>query len=188
MIGRFFSRLVYAQAGWAKPFGDFNVRWIRAIFRPITPIKDFLHGKWLGHNLHAVLTDVPIGVFTLAVVFDIFNVRGAADVAIGFGILTMLGAAVAGLADYSDVDDEPRMVATVHATVMVIALVVYVVSLWLRLADPAGDRLVPIVIALIGYGLIAAGAFVGGELVYTPGQHGQPPCVAFLRPGKVDQA
>ena len=73
MIGRFFSRLIFVQAGWAKPFGDFNVRWIRALLRPIPPIKDFLHGKWLGHSLHAVLSDVPIGVFTLAVVFDIFN-------------------------------------------------------------------------------------------------------------------
>ena len=169
MIGRLFSRLLYAQQGWAKPFGDFNVRWLRALLRPITPIKDLLNGKWLGHSLHAVLTDVPIGVFTLAVVFDIFNVRGAADAAIGFGLLTMAAAAVAGLADYSDIDDEPRMVATVHATLMVLALVVYLVSFWLRLSDSAGDRLVAIVVSFIGYGLVAAGGFVGGELVYSLG-------------------
>lgn len=169
MIGRFFLRLVYAQAAWARPLGDFNVRWIRALFRPISPIKDFLHGKWLGHSLHAALTDVPIGVFTLAVIFDVFDLRGAADVAIGFGILAMAGAAVAGLVDYGDTDDEPRMVATVHATLMVTALVVYLVSFALRLSDPAGDRLVPIVVSLIGYGIVTAGAFVGGELVYTLG-------------------
>ena len=40
--------------------GDFNVRWLRALFRPIRPIKDFLNGKWLGHSLHAVLTDLPL--------------------------------------------------------------------------------------------------------------------------------
>jgi nitrite reductase/ring-hydroxylating ferredoxin subunit/uncharacterized membrane protein len=169
MIGRFFSRLIYAQAAWAKPFGDFNVRWIKALFRPITPIADFLHGKWLGHSVHAALTDLPIGVLTLAVVFDVFDVRLAADAAIAFGILAMLAAAVAGLVDYSVTDDEPRIVATVHATLMVIALIVYLVSFWLRWTNPAGDRLVPIVLSLIGYGILTAGAFVGGELVYTLG-------------------
>ena len=136
MIGRFFSRLIYAQAGWAKPLGDFNVRWIGAIFRPIRPMKDFLHGKWLGHSVHAALTDVPIGAFTLAILFDIFDLRSAADWAIGFGILAMIAAAVAGTADYTDTDDDPRMVATVHATIMVIALVVYLISFGLRWTNP----------------------------------------------------
>ena len=169
MIGRLLSRLIYAQAGWAQPLGDFNIRWLRAVFRPINPIKDFLHGKWLGHSVHAALTDVPIGAFTLAIVFDVFDLRLAADVALGFGVLTMVAAAVAGAADYSDTDDEPRMVATVHATLMIVALVVYIVSFWLRVSNPAADRLIPIVLSLVGYGIVTAGAFVGGELVYTLG-------------------
>ncbi len=169
MIGRLLSRLLYAQQGWATPLGNFNVRWIGAIFRPIRPIKDFLHGKWLGHSVHGALTDVPIGAFTLAIAFDVFDQRLAADAAIGFGVLAMLAAAVSGSADYSDTDDEPRMVATVHATLMVIALVVYVISFWLRWSNPAADRLVPIILSLVGYGIVTAGAFVGGELVYTLG-------------------
>jgi nitrite reductase/ring-hydroxylating ferredoxin subunit/uncharacterized membrane protein len=169
MIGRLLSRLIYAQTGWAKPLGDFNVRWIGAIFRPIRPIKDFLHGKWLGHSVHAALTDVPVGAFTLAILFDIFNFRTAADASIGLGILAMIAAAVAGAADYTDTDDEPRMVATVHATLMVIALVVYAISFWMRWSNPAADRLVPIALSLVGYGIVTAGAFVGGELVYTLG-------------------
>src|SRR5687767_3363066 len=169
MIGRFFSRLIYVQAGWAKPFGDFNVRWIRALFRPITPVKDFLHGKWLGHSLHVTLTDLPIGVLTLAIVFDLFNVRGAADASIAFGILAMLAAAVAGLVDYGDTDDEPRMVSTVHATLMVLGVVIYLASFWMRWSDPAGDRLIPIALSLVGYALVIGGAFAGGELVYALG-------------------
>ena len=169
MIGRLLSRLIYAQQGWATPLGNFNVRVLRAVFRPITPIKDFLHGKWLGHTVHAAITDVPIGAFTLAILFDVFDLRVAADAAIGFGILAMVAAAVTGAADYSDTDDEPRMVATVHATLMVIALVVYAISFWLRWSNPAADRLVAIVLSLIGYGIVSAGAFVGGELVYTLG-------------------
>ena len=168
MIGRFFSRLIYAQAGWAKPLGDFNVRWIGAIFRPIRPIEDFLHGKWLGHSVHGALTDLPIGVFTLVILFDLLNQPVAADIAIVIGVLSMVAAAVAGLADYSDTDDEPRMVATVHATVMTIALIVYVASIMFRLS-PDQNRTIAIVLSLIGYGIVTAGAFVGGELVYTLG-------------------
>lgn len=170
MIGRLLSRLLAAQAGWAKPFGDFNVRWLKALFRPMRPIKDFLNGKWLGHSVHAALTDVPVGAFTLAIVFDVFNLRQAADVSIGIGILAMLAAAVAGAADYSDTDDDSRMVATVHSTLMVIGLVIYVISIWLRLAEtPGADRLVPIVLSLVGYTIVTGAAWVGGENVYTLG-------------------
>jgi len=166
VIGRLLIRLVNAQAGWARPFGDFNVRWINAIFRPIRPIKDFLNGKWLGHSIHAVLTDVPIGVLTLVIILDILDVRNAADIALAFGLLAMVGAAVAGMADYSDTDDEPRMVATVHATLMVIALVIYLVSLGLRLASPTGDRTAAIVLSILAYVIVAGAAWVGGEVVY----------------------
>jgi len=169
MIGRLLSRLLYAQYGWARPLGDFNVRWISAIFRPMRPIQDFLNGKWLGHSIHAVLTDVPIGAMTLVIIFDVVDQRAAADVTLAFGILAMVGAAVAGAADYSDTDDEPRTVATVHATLMVIALIAYIVSFVLRLGDNVGDRTVVIVLSLIGYVILAAGAWVGGDVVYTFG-------------------
>lgn len=169
MIGRLLVRMLNAQSGWARPFGDFNHRWLSALFRPIKPVKDFLNGKWLGHSIHAALTDVPIGVFTLAIIFDLFDQRTAADWAIAFGILAMLAAAVAGLADYTDTDDHPRMVATVHATIMVIALLLYVVSLALRLGAPTGDRTIAFAFALIGYLLVAAGSWVGGENVYALG-------------------
>jgi len=169
VIGRLLARLTYAQARWAKPFGDFNVRWIGAIFRPIRPVKDFLHGKWIGHSVHALLTDVPIGALTLVIVFDVLNLRQAADITLAFGVLAMIGAAIAGAADYSDTDDEPRMVATVHATLMVIALVAYLISLALRWSDPTGDRTLVIALSLVGYVIVAGAAWIGGHVVYGLG-------------------
>jgi nitrite reductase/ring-hydroxylating ferredoxin subunit/uncharacterized membrane protein len=169
MIGRLLELLLAAQTGWARPFGDFNHRWLSALFRPMTPVKSFLNGKWLGHSVHATLTDVPVGVLTLAIVFDLLNLRQAADIAIAFGALAMVAAAVAGLADYTDTDGEPRTIATVHATLMVVALLVYVVSLLLRLTTPNGDRTIAIVLSLIAYLIIAGAAWVGGEVVYGLG-------------------
>jgi Ferredoxin subunits of nitrite reductase and ring-hydroxylating dioxygenases len=169
MIGRLLLRILRAQWRWAVPFGDFNVRWLGALFGPIRPVKDFLHGKWLGHSVHALLTDLPIGVLSLTVLFDLLDMRTAADISLVVGVLGMVAAAVAGAADYTDTDDDPRAAATVHATLMVVSLAVYLVSLWLRLGAVGGDRLAAIATELAGYGLLLPGAYVGGELVFALG-------------------
>lgn len=169
MIGRWLAAILEAQEPWARPLGDFLQRLLSAIFRPIRPIKDFLHGRWLGHSLHAALTDVPIGALLLSLVFDATGLRAAADLALTVGLLGMAAAAVAGLADFSDADDRPRWVATVHATLMIAAEVLLVASLLLRVADPAGDRTIAIALSAIGFAIVGLGAWVGGEVVYALG-------------------
>lgn len=168
MFGRFLTRIVDAQAGWARPFGDFNHRWLSALFRPMRPVKDFLNGTWLGHPVHSALTDLPIGVVTVGIVLDLIGQPVGGDVALLVGVLTILAAAVAGLADYSDTDGTPRLRATVHATLMVSALVLFVVSLVLRAGDPA-DRTIPIVLVVVGYLVMSLSAAIGGDLVYLIG-------------------
>jgi nitrite reductase/ring-hydroxylating ferredoxin subunit/uncharacterized membrane protein len=170
MIGRLVTRLVDAQAGWARPFGDFNHRWLSALFRPIRPVKDFFNGTWLGHPVHAAVTDVPIGALTVALILDIIGQPVGADVALLIGVLSMLGAAVVGLADYTDTDGTARMRATVHATVMIVALVFFAISLVIRAGNPT-DRTVAFALLLIGYLVIALGAAIGGDLVYLIGTH-----------------
>jgi nitrite reductase/ring-hydroxylating ferredoxin subunit len=86
------------------------------------------------------------------------------------GVLAIVAAAVTGLADYTEVDGNARARATVHGTVMVVTLVIYTISLVIRAGDPA-DRLPAIVLALIGYLLLALGAAIGGDLVYLIGTH-----------------
>ena len=39
-------------------------------------LKNILHGKQLGHSLHAAVTDVPVGAWTLAAVFDSLELAG----------------------------------------------------------------------------------------------------------------
>jgi nitrite reductase/ring-hydroxylating ferredoxin subunit/uncharacterized membrane protein len=157
-----------AQDRWARPFGEFNHRWLSATFRPIRPIRDLLAGTWLGHPLHGAATDIPIGTVLLAVVFDLANQRAAADIALVATILFMLAAAVTGAADYSTTDGTARVRATLHATLMVIALVVLVVSLVLRAGDPT-DRTLPVILSLIGALIVIGGAYVGGDVVYVLG-------------------
>ena len=35
MLGRYVTRAVDAQTRWSKPLGDFNHRWLGALFHPI---------------------------------------------------------------------------------------------------------------------------------------------------------
>jgi nitrite reductase/ring-hydroxylating ferredoxin subunit/uncharacterized membrane protein len=168
MLGRYVTRAVDAQARWSKPFGDFNHRWLSALFRPIRPVKDFLNGTWLGHPVHAVVTDVPIGAMTISIIADLIGQPVVADVSMLLGVLAMLVSAVTGAADYSDVDGTARNRATVHASLMVTTLVIYTVSLVIRAGHPA-DRLLPILLALVGYLILALAANIGGDLVYLIG-------------------
>ena len=75
---------------------------------PSGPVKDVLHGVWLGHPLHPVLTDLPIGFWTSAVVLDLVggrDARPAADALVGIGVAAALPTAATGLADWSDLDE-----------------------------------------------------------------------------------
>jgi hypothetical protein len=36
-------------------------------------LRNFLNGTWLGEPLHVVLTDVPVGAWTVATVFDLLD-------------------------------------------------------------------------------------------------------------------
>jgi nitrite reductase/ring-hydroxylating ferredoxin subunit/uncharacterized membrane protein len=167
-MARLLARIVAAQDGWARPLGDFNHRWLSALFRPIRPIKDLLNGTWLGHPLHSAVTDVPIGSLVVAVVLDLIGQPVGGDVALLATVLFMLAAAAAGFADYADTDGTARVRASLHSMLMVVGLVVLVVSLVLRAGGPA-DRTVPIALSIIGLLIVTAGAYVGGDVVYLLG-------------------
>ena len=167
-MARLLARLVALNDGWARPFGDFNHRWLSALFRPIWPIKDLLNGRWLGHPLHAAATDLPIGALTIAVVLDLLGQRTGSDIAVVGTVVLMVLAAVPGLADYTDTDGAARTRATLHATLMTVALIVLVLSVLVRAGGQA-DRTVPVVLDVIAYLVVTAGAFVGGDVVYVLG-------------------
>ena len=72
-MARLLARLVALNDAWARPLGEFNHRWVSALFRPIRPIKDLLNGRWLGHPLHAASTDLPIGLLLGVVILDLIG-------------------------------------------------------------------------------------------------------------------
>lgn len=134
-------------------------------------VKDFLHGTWLGHPLHPVLTDVPVGAWTAAAVLDVAEAAGngqasptrRADDAIAVGVVGAVAAALAGLTDWQHTGGAARRTGLVHAVLNSVALGMYVGSLALRRRGrrPAGRRL-----AFAGFGVMLASAYLGGRLVY----------------------
>ena len=167
-MARLLARLVALNDAWARPLGEFNHRWVSAIFRPIKPIRDLLNGRWLGHPLHAASTDLPIGLLLGTVILDILGQNAAADIVLVATIVTMLLSALSGLADYADTNGTALTRATLHSTLMVVALVLLVMSAIIRAGAP-GDRAVPAVLSIVGFLIVTAGAFVGGDVVYVFG-------------------
>jgi nitrite reductase/ring-hydroxylating ferredoxin subunit/uncharacterized membrane protein len=167
-MGRLLARIIAAQDRWARPLGDFNHRWLNALFRPARPIRDLLSGVWLGHPLHAAATDIPIGTLLLVVVLDLIGQPAAADVALVATVLFMLAAAVTGASDYADTDGTARVRATTHSTLMVVALLLLLISLGLRAGSPT-DRTIPVALSIIGFLIVTAGAYIGGDVVYLFG-------------------
>lgn len=133
-------------------------------------VKNFLHGTWIGHPLHVILTDVPIGAWTVAMVFDALdsmNTRRtysiAADTAVTLGLVGAAGAAAAGLTDWQDTDPPARRVGLVHGLLNVASVALFGASL---LARRRGGRTSGRALAALGYTVSVVAARLGGNLVY----------------------
>lgn len=131
--------------------------------------KDLLSGTWLGHPLHPMLTDVPIGSWTSAFVLDLFggkSSRKASDALIAIGVVAAIPTAAAGLSDWSDTIGEERRIGVGHAGANVVALACYTGSLVLR---RRGKRLKGVALSMVGAAAATAGGFLGGHLSYRNG-------------------
>jgi nitrite reductase/ring-hydroxylating ferredoxin subunit/uncharacterized membrane protein len=132
-------------------------------------VKNLLSGSWLGHQLHPVLTDLPVGFWTSALTLDMLggdDAEAGADILVAAGNVAALGAAVSGLSDWSDLDGEPQRTGLVHAAVNIVALSLFTLS---SAARHAGNRSAGKALALAGGGTVTAGAYLGGHLVYRWG-------------------
>ena len=131
--------------------------------------KDVLSGVWLGHPLHPMLTDLPIGFWTSSFMLDLVGgKRGAAasQRLVALGILSAAPTAAAGLSDWSDTIGEERRIGTVHAAANVAALSLYT---WSWFARRAGRRKAGVALGLLGATAASAGGYLGGHLVYRQG-------------------
>ena len=132
--------------------------------------RNFLNGTWLGEPLHVVLTDAPIGAWTMALLFDglelITDRREfalAADASIALGLVGAVGAAAAGAVDWSDVDPPARRVGMIHGLLNLGATSLFAASLILRRKK---SRTAGRVTAVLGEVVMTVAAQLGGKMIY----------------------
>jgi len=168
MIRRVANSVLDAQ-GWADGLGAFLQKVYLAVLRPVPLLKDFLHGTWLGHALHPVITDVPIGALTVALFLDIIGQVEGANWATLLGVLGMAGAALTGIADYTGTSGKTLRYGTIHALFMIVSTLLYVASALIRFDVVAGTPETAMAVSIVGYLFLSVGAYIGGELVFGLG-------------------
>jgi hypothetical protein len=130
-------------------------------------VRNLLSGTSLGHPAHPMLTDFPIGAWSMSAVLDAVggaSTERAADLLVGAGILGAIPTAATGLNDWSDTIGGERRIGLVHASANVVALSLYVASL---LARRSGGRGAGKVLGLAGLGVLVVGAYLGGHLTFA---------------------
>ncbi len=162
------------RAAWMDRPGEALQNFWHRLFKILgalgPPLKDFLHGTWLGHPLHALLTDVPIGAWTALVLLDLVDIvtgesfGRAPDLVLWLGVLAALAAWLAGYTDWSDTVDLERRTGLTHGVLMTVGILLFVVSGLMRL--PGDGVAAPATVSLIGYLVVAVGAYFGGELPF----------------------
>lgn len=149
--------------GWAEPLlgraataltaSDARSRW--------------LHGSAIGHRLHPVLTDVPIGAWIAAGVLDAVGGRAARPAAqrlIGLGMLAAVPTALTGTAEWDGTHGNDRRLGVVHAIGNSTALLLQLRS-WR--ARRRGRHLAGVVWSGAALAVAGASAAIGGHLVYA---------------------
>jgi len=138
-----------------------------------TTARNVLDGVWFEAPLHPVMTDVPIGSWTAALVFDGLDlatgkkpVRHAADASLLFGTLGAFAAAITGLSDWRYLSGGSRRMGVLHGLLNTIGLVLSIVSLVQRVT---GHRNAGRITFLTGYSISGMAAHLGGELSYHYG-------------------
>lgn len=167
--------------GWMDRIAEPLQEGLKSLFNAFpagSRLKGMLNGTPIQHRLHPAIVTVPIGAFTTSLVLDGLgrfgdktNAAGysrAADAAIAFGIVSTAPAIKTGLADWMDLYDHRRRVGIAHALFNSAALACYAASLALRKSSQ-DQRGAAQILSATGFGLLAMGGAIGGELVYILG-------------------
>ncbi len=177
MIARVIDRVIRNQR-WLDPFGGIVQNVVGAIYKPLgrpgQTLKSLLHGTWLGHALHPVIVDIPLGAWTTAIIADLVALGGGirpdvGDFCVLVGVLASYAALITGYTDFHETAGRERNVGTAHGLIMTTVILLYTASWLVRWFGGGGAHGLAVVLAVAGYLLVLGGAYLGGDLVYRLG-------------------
>ena len=134
-----------------------------------------------GHPIHPMLIPFPLALWATSFVVDILfyflrhpTLLVVAKFMIAAGCLAAIAAAIFGIIDWLSIKNgDVKKVANWHARLNIAALVVFAISLLLRMgrySELVGRKLtIPFLLSLVGVILIAISGWLGGELVFRYG-------------------
>ncbi|HYY20190.1 MAG TPA: non-heme iron oxygenase ferredoxin subunit [Streptosporangiaceae bacterium] len=136
------------------------------------PVIELMHGgRWAGHPLHPALSDLPIGLWTGALILDIADRdpaprRGMEPAALfsALGIAAAVATAATGVVDWTVSDDQDRRLGLFHGVLNTAALGLQGVSLAARLT---GHRRPARGLGAASLAVTGAAAYLGGHLVFA---------------------
>jgi uncharacterized membrane protein len=134
-----------------------------------------------GHPIHPMLIPFPLALWSTSFVVDVLfyflrhpTLLVISKFMLAAGCLGAIAAAIVGFIDWLAIENgEAKRVANWHARLNVAALVVFAISLFLRMGSYSGlvgRRLtIPFLCSLAGVILIVISGWLGGELVFRYG-------------------
>jgi len=143
-------------------------------------LKETIQGKPIRHPSHPLFVHFPSALLPAAFIFDIVSriepdltFTRAALYNIAFGLAMAVGAIITGLVDYLPMigGSHKKKLGTYHLLAQAPAMVLFAVSLSLRVGDLDAEQtgLAALVLAGLGTLGIIVGNYFGGELVYRQG-------------------
>jgi len=134
------------------------------------PVGGALRGDWLGHALHPLRTDFPLGCWISAGLLDLVGgrrARPAAQRLVGLGVVLAVPTALAGAADFATVRDRrARRVGVVHAAGNAAVGALYALS-WR--ARRRGAHATGVLLGMAGGTLAWGTGYLGGHLSFVRG-------------------
>ncbi len=126
--------------------------------------RDVLHGRWLGHPVHPLMVQLPLGSWMSASVLDFVpGQQRAARTLVGVGLVAALPAAAAGWTDWAELRRRQMRVGLVHAASNAVGVALYGVSFAARARGRfARGRMW----GLAGLAAVSVGGAVGGHMAF----------------------
>lgn len=136
-----------------------------AAYLPTGTVRDVLHGVQLGHPVHPILVQLPIGTWMAAVLLDSLpgDHRRSAHALVNVGLLSTLPATVSGLADWSQQHERQQRVGVAHAASNGVGALLFGAS---SLARARGRQGWGRFLALAGMGAVGLSGSLGGHIAY----------------------
>ncbi|MGW3990764.1 Rieske 2Fe-2S domain-containing protein [Streptomyces sp. NPDC004830] len=135
---------------------------VRAL--PLGRGRDLLHGRWMGHPVHPLMVQVPIGSWLSAAVLDLRPGRSReARLLIGVGLGAAAPAALAGWVDWAELHRQQQRVGLAHALSNIAAVGLYATSLACR---ATGRETAGRTYGFLGLTVVGVGGLLGGHMAY----------------------